>query len=154
MITLRDSYYRLRTVNSEHIKAAAHILQACAGYLWYSDCLVESDADVAFRIEQYINRNIAGKLTSDLLCQELCLSRAMLYQVSRDAFGMGIARYIKEKRISLASQLLLATDYKISAIAELTGIGDYNYFTKLFKTETGMTPKEYRKNGLNKKNVE
>ena len=154
MVNLRDAYYRLRIANSEHIKAAAHILQACAGYIWYSDCLVESGDDLAFRIEQYVNRNIANKLTSDLLCNELCVSRAMLYQVSREAFGMGIARYIKEKRISLASQLLLATDYKISAIAEITGIGDYNYFTKLFKQEMGMTPKEYRKNGLAKNKCE
>ena len=145
MINLRDSYYRLRTTTPEHIKAAAHILQACAGYIWYSDCLAESGDDLAFRIEQYITRNISSKLTSDLLCNELCISRAMLYQVSRESFGMGIARYIKEKRIKLAGQLLLATDYKISAIAEMTGIGDYNYFTKLFKSETGFTPKEYRK---------
>lgn len=146
ILSLRDSYYRLRTISPEHIKAAAHILQACAGYIWYSDYLVESGDDLAFRIEQYITRNIANKLTSDLLCNELCISRAMLYQTSRESFGMGIARYIKEKRINLAGRLLLATDYKISTIAEMTGIGDYNYFTKLFKTEMGVTPKEYRKN--------
>ena len=146
LVALRDSYYRLRTISPEHIKAAAHILQACAGYIWYSDCLIESGDDLAFRIEQYITRNIAKKLTSDLLCDELCISRAMLYQTSRESFGMGIARYIKEKRMNLAGQLLLATNYKISTIAEMTGIGDYNYFTKLFKTEMGVTPKEYRKN--------
>ncbi len=146
LINLRDSYYRLRTTSPEHIRAAAHILQACAGYIWYSDCLVESGDDMAFRIEQYITRNISNKLTSDMLCNQLCISRAMLYQTARESFGMGIARYIKEKRINLAAQLLLATDYKISSIAEMTGIGDYNYFTKLFKAEMGMTPKEYRKN--------
>ena len=153
LVALRDSYYRLRTISPEHIKAAAHILQACAGYIWYSDCLIESGDDLAFRIEQYITRNIAKKLTSDLLCDELCISRAMLYQTSRESFGMGIARYIKEKRMNLAGQLLLATNYKISTIAEMTGIGDYNYFTKLFKTEMGVTPKEYRKNADTKNKI-
>lgn len=146
-IYLREAYYRLRSTTEEHISAAAHILQACAGYIWYSDCFVESGDDTALRIEQYINRNISKKLTSEVLCRELSLSRAMLYQVSKQSFGMGIAGYIKSKRMKLAKHLLMATDYKISAIADMTGIGDYNYFTKLFKAQTGLTPKEYRKRG-------
>lgn len=144
LIYLRDCFYRLRTTSSELINAASHILEACAGYLWLSDYFVTANDSLGTRIEQYINRNISTKMTSDTLCKELSISRAALYHASRHSFGMGIARYIKEKRIHLAKQLLLVTDYKISDVADMVGIGQYNYFTKLFKADTGMTPKEFR----------
>ena len=53
--------------------------------------------------------------------------------------------HIKDLRIEKAKNLLKSTDKSITEIAALCGIPDYNYFTKVFKSETNETPSKYRK---------
>ena len=40
---------------------------------------------------------------------------------------------------------LLACHYFLSAVADAVGISDYNYFSKVFRSFTGITPSGYRK---------
>ena len=41
--------------------------------------------------------------------------------------------------------MLLETSASAREIAELVGIENYTYFTKLFKKKTGMSPSVYRR---------
>lgn len=50
-----------------------------------------------------------------------------------------------QERIQAAKSLLSGTDLRISEISRQVGIGDYNYFSKIFKRETGRSPREYRR---------
>ncbi len=43
-----------------------------------------------------------------------------------------------------ACDLLKNTDGRIAEVSEMVGYQNSNYFSKLFKREKGMTPKEYR----------
>ncbi|MFQ9801143.1 MAG: helix-turn-helix domain-containing protein [Clostridia bacterium] len=45
----------------------------------------------------------------------------------------------------------MTTDRPINEIAGACGVSDYNYFTKVFKSETQQTPREFR---LRWKNVD
>ena len=51
-----------------------------------------------------------------------------------------------------AKRLLTRSNTPISAVAEAVGITDYNYFTKVFRSITGMTPSAYR--NQNRRNIE
>ena len=44
-----------------------------------------------------------------------------------------------------AKELMAEGDLPISQIAEAVGIGDSNYFVKVFKAATGYTPLRYKK---------
>lgn len=46
--------------------------------------------------------------------------------------------------IEKAKELLHNKDSRVSEVAGKVGYGDGNYFTKLFKKSTGVTPSEYR----------
>ena len=142
---LRTAYNQLGCVTETQLHAAAKILEACACYIHLYNCFAPAKEDIYQRLENYIENNIDSKLTSDVICRELGISRATLYIASSKHFGMGVAAYIKHKRLQLACRLLQMTNYKIATVASMVGIQDYNYFTKLFKKETGMTPKEFRK---------
>ena len=48
------------------------------------------------------------------------------------------------KRVDRAKQLLQTTSQQIQYISHTCGILDVNYFVKIFKRYTGMTPKQYR----------
>lgn len=57
---------------------------------------------------------------------------------------MGLADYIRRKRVHLAKKLL-KSDFMVKEVGDMVGINDYNYFSKLFKKETGYSPTEYKK---------
>ena len=61
--------------------------------------------------------------------------------------GKSIRAYTNDLRISEAKKLLKNTGLSIKEISERTGFFDSNYFSNSFKKETGVSPKEYRKNG-------
>jgi two-component system response regulator YesN len=74
----------------------------------------------------------------------LYISKSKLYSISKNEFGMGISDYIRILRIEKAKKLLLNGEERIYDIAAKVGYEDSNYFTRAFKSETGMTPKKYR----------
>ncbi len=52
--------------------------------------------------------------------------------------------FINKKRVENAKKLLASTSLQIQTVAQHCGILDVNYFTKLFKKYTGMTPGKFR----------
>lgn len=52
--------------------------------------------------------------------------------------------YLISLRLSRARQLLLNTDLSVTNIADQTGFADPNYFTRQFRSRTGITPRQYR----------
>lgn len=94
---------------------------------------------------------IQSDLTADLslaaIADRLSLNRSYLSTVFCKEVGKNLSAYVLEKRINRARHLLTTTPLSIQEIAWEVGIPDANYFTRLFKRETGFTPKKYRDNG-------
>lgn len=40
---------------------------------------------------------------------------------------------------------MLAQNESVAAVARKSGFEDYNYFSKVFKRETGLSPSQYKK---------
>ena len=57
---------------------------------------------------------------------------------------MSLTKYILAIRINKAESLLLTTDMNITEIAISSGFTDANYFSRVFKKETGKSPSKYR----------
>lgn len=58
--------------------------------------------------------------------------------------GQTFTKYITQKRMEMARQLLENTDLPMQEIADQTGYSDYFQFNKIFKRETGLPPSRYR----------
>lgn len=59
--------------------------------------------------------------------------------------GMTINSYLTEFRIEKAKEYIRSGKYNADEIGRLIGYEDGNYFYRIFKKQTGMTTKEYRK---------
>ena len=57
--------------------------------------------------------------------------------------GQGFASYVSNKRIDRAKLMIATTDQPIVAIAKTLGLLP-NYFSRVFKLSTGMSPTQYR----------
>ena len=67
------------------------------------------------------------------------------HEIFKEYFDATPAEYIKECRVEKACELLRSTRLPVCEIAEICGIPDYNYFSKIFKRKLGISPREFRK---------
>lgn len=132
-------------LSPEFTAALTQLMEMCANYIWLNHIICLKDCDLAYEIRLYITEHLTENLSVDFLCKTFGLSRTTLYQIFKKAYGNGITQVIREERIKKAKQLLLGDQACIGEIAAQAGIPDANYFTRVFKEETGLSPTQYRK---------
>lgn len=76
---------------------------------------------------------------------EFGLSESSLTRRFKSARKVSVIKFIQGIRVERAKDALELTNMPIEQISDLVGYRDSSYFRRLFKTKTGMTPKEYRK---------
>ncbi len=91
-----------------------------------------------------IDADLSADLSLGTLAAAQNVSSGYLSTIFKKETEKTVSEYIREKRINAAKQLLSTTHLQVQTIALHCGIMDVQYFTKLFKKETGITPKEYR----------
>ena len=144
MKKMENAFRPREHLSDTYLESAANLLLAVSSYVCVTHLATLKKDDLPFQLDLYINENLGENIDSQVLCDKFKISRAKLYQVSMSNFGMGIMEYIRSQRVKKAQDLLLHTNDSINKIACEVGIQDYNYFTKVFKREVGMTPSKYR----------
>lgn len=81
------------------------------------------------------------------LSETLGLSRGHLHRKIKELTGTTPVDFLRSYRLSKAAVLLRRNQYSISEVAYQTGFTSPAYFSKCFKAEYGMTPKEYQEKG-------
>lgn len=85
---------------------------------------------------------------SDLSVTELAklsnYSQRQFLRIFKSVCGCTPTEYIRKRRIRDACRMLRSSPEPITKIAVECGYADSNYFSRAFKTETGMTPRAYR----------
>ena len=86
-------------------------------------------------------------LDQQLLCSELGMSRAALFNKMKAITGAGAKEYITRIRLEKAKNLIETTPLSIAEISEMTGFASQSYFSTAFKGYAGMSPSQYKKSG-------
>lgn len=99
------------------------------------------------QLNQIIAENISNPaLDQQLICRELGVSRALLYNRMKAITGGGTKEYITRIRIERAKALMESTSLTIAEISDMTGFASQSYFSTAFKNYTDMTPSQYKQN--------
>jgi AraC-like DNA-binding protein len=88
--------------------------------------------------------NLREPLSLSILAGQCHIDPSNLAHQFKRELGVSITCYINFRRLELAKTLLGSGLY-IQEIAEQCGFLDVNYFTRLFKRQFGISPKEFRK---------
>ena len=83
--------------------------------------------------------------TLDELVALAHMSKSNLLAVFRKATGQTPINYLMRLRIQRAMQMLQKSDATITEVAFAVGFNDSNYFTRQFRTITGGSPRQFRK---------
>lgn len=104
----------------------------------------EKSNDKMTDIFSFISDNALNKLTMDEICEKTHISKYHLCRIFKENMGVTIWEFIRKRRLSVAKQMLMNTDMKITEIAEKCCFTDSSFFTKVFSREFGITPTAYR----------
>lgn len=115
----------------------------------------QQDKEFISKMSFIMDRHMADPdFSVDDFASEMAMSRSSFYNKVNAATGYSPNKYITSSRLSKAASLLIGSKYTIEQVAYMTGIRNASYFTKLFKEEFGMTPKEYKTGAASKASPE
>lgn len=142
---LLKKYKSFPTYDLSKLDSAIRILQICL-YYFISNQIVAIDEEPLFvDIKKYINSNLSSDLSIESICKKFYVNKNILYALFKKYEGTTVSKYIINKKITLAKNLLLNTNYSNRTISDLLGIENYNYFIIFFKKNAGESPLKYRK---------
>ena len=138
----------VRHRSESYIRSLSELLEMCANHIWLNSIISVHNQGLAYTIDHHIRQNPAADLSVPELCSVFNISRGTLYNLSKENFGCSISEYVTQCRISAAQKLLERTERTVAEIAAQVGYDDENYFIRLFKKHTGITPGAYRRQHL------
>ncbi|KQX62996.1 response regulator [Paenibacillus sp. Root444D2] len=96
------------------------------------------------KAKRIIDGKYGEAITLQSVADELSIHPVSLSKLFKKETGQNFLDYLTEIRIEQAKRMLRDTNLKIYEIAEKIGYQEIQYFGKLFKKRTNMTPKEFR----------
>lgn len=96
------------------------------------------------KIIHYINQNLSEDLSLETISAKFYLSKYHLLREFKKNTGYTIHRYITQKRLIMAKELL-KDSRQVSEVCSKCGFGDYSNFIRAFRKEFGISPKKYFK---------
>lgn len=140
---LTQLYDKAEQLSKDKIESVISVLETLLDYARLKKYVAENDNYFSSVIAPYVRAHLAEKITVESLCKALHISRQPLYKAFADNSNMTITQYVNYQRIIVACRMIEDTQTPLVKVAESVGIADYNYFIKLFKKQTGATPKRY-----------
>ena len=92
------------------------------------------------KIMRMIGDNTDKNYSVSQLARAAGLSESYFRALFKKYTGISVVQYQNYMKISRAKDLLLAGNYRVSKVAEMVGIHDIYYFSRLFKKITGVNP--------------
>lgn len=92
-----------------------------------------------------IEQKLSSKLTKPYLAEKCGVSTNTLLALFKEEMGMGVAEYIKTRRLQKARHLLEEGDYSVTQVSDMLGYCSICYFSSEFKNQFGKNPSDYVK---------
>jgi AraC family transcriptional regulator len=97
------------------------------------------------RAKEILIARLNGEVTLEALAQECGLSRSHFARAFKTSTGLPPHRWLLDRRVERARELLLNSALPIAEIADLCGFADQSHFTRVFKNALGVSPGEWRR---------
>lgn len=95
-------------------------------------------------IVKLLEDNIYGNVTIDDIKASTNYGKSQICDIFKKATGKTVIQYYTELKINEAKFLMREQRLNNSQISDMLGFSSPQYFTRVFKTVTSMTPKEYK----------
>ena len=93
----------------------------------------------------YIDTNLSTDISLESAADFVQVSSFYLSKLFKEEKGETFINFVSDKRLEKSRELLEQTNCSIKEITAQVGYNDQNYYSRIFKTKYGISPKEYRK---------
>lgn len=131
-----DTYYRLSRLFS-FLAVLAHLQR---------EALPSADSSAYIsHILSYICRHIEEPFTVQELAAYMNFNRSYLTTLFKKEMGVSLHAYIQSCRLTKAQHLLETTHLSVEAVSCSCGYASYDAFTRAFKRQFAISPRDYRR---------
>lgn len=96
------------------------------------------------QIQFWMQTNLNANLTLENVASQFGISQRTLTRRFKEANGISAMQYWQTMRVEAAKELLSSSNLSIQEVAYQVGYQDQSHFSRLFKKELALTPKDYR----------
>lgn len=102
----------------------------------------------------YIESRFDESITLPDIAKAAGMNHTTLTALMKEELGLTAIEYLMKYRITVAKKQLEFTSVPIKDIANMTGFKTVQHFSRVFKSQIGATPAEFRKNAVQKRKEE
>lgn len=131
--------------------ASLSILKQLGETLIYEYCLAVRDfstrhySPVVKKAVDYIHMHLEEELSLSIIADELYVNASHLSRKFKAETDKSMIDYIHTKRIEEAKRYLQRGNITITEVSFMVGFSDLNYFSRVFKKMTSLSPSQYGK---------
>lgn len=96
------------------------------------------------RVREHVEQHLNTRITVDELAAMAGLSACHFARAFRQSLGAPPHRYILQRRLQRAADVVASTSRPLAEIASELGFADQSHFTRAFAESFGQTPHEFR----------
>lgn len=100
--------------------------------------------DLLDNIISYVERHYAQRLTMPEIAKQFYVSERTISSLFRKRLGVTFYQFLTQRRLIAAKELILK-GLTLESVGEQTGFSDYSAFFRAFKSEFGISPREFKK---------
>lgn len=101
---------------------------------------------VILKAMSYIQENYANpEMTASSVAESVGISNSWLSTKFKEEVRIGVSDFINNIRVEQAKKMFSEKDHMVYEVSEKTGFTSSQYFSRIFKEYTGMTPNQYRR---------
>ncbi len=137
----KEMYYR--TADTELAQVLHHMIEK----LGRITCPEQSDSptEIIREIHREMTEHPERRYTIESLSKEYLINTATLKRVFKSVYGMPVASYMKQYRMTKAAELLSESDASIASVARSVGYESQSKFSAAFKDIMKILPTDYRR---------
>lgn len=103
-------------------------------------------SELVEQVIEYLEHHYTEELNLNDIANEFFIAPNYLYKKFKEKKDMTVMQYLENIRMNKAVELLKNTNISVTMVAGMTGYNDSNYFSRIFKKNYGISPREFRNN--------
>lgn len=100
-------------------------------------------------VKEFIDASLGSTIRLEDCASKARLSAGYFSCAFKATFGTTVRKYIRQRRIERAQQLMLLTNERLARIALACGFSDQAHYCRVFRSVVGLSPNAWRRRNLN-----
>lgn len=95
-------------------------------------------------LDEFFTHSLRDNPTLKGLAESLHLSISQTQRIIKKYYGLSFRQKLLKTKIEQSKSLMASTDLSLEKISKMVGYQSYNAFFDAFRTQTGISPSDYR----------